>query len=926
MADLRKLKAIRAQIKGQVTRLNNFLVANRDITGEQAQARLDKLHELWLAFDENQTQIEVMKAENEEKLEEIAQQEAGEREVFEQVYYRAMDEARSIIAAAQPATRTVAQMLETGSQGNADIKLPTLKLPTFAGEYDRWMLFKDAFQSLIHGNRKLTDVQKFQYLRSTLKDEALEVISGLNTSAENYIVAWNLLKDQYENKKLIINSHLSKLLEFPTVAKDKYVALKQFVMHIRMHLKALQVLGQPTDQWDAIIIFLARGKLDYQSQRAWEEEIRQQELDHMPTIEEFLKFLSERSRTLEMLDSNIGRREATPKNNAVKKTDKRIALTTTSLTCPMCEDSHSLFNCASFLKLSPQDRFVAVKEKQLCINCLKAGHYARECKSSKCRKCSKFHNTLLHKEFEESTKKASQDSSSGKEESKEQAVVMHCVQKAEYELKNQTELEYSHKDSISHVILATAQVYIRDRQGRRQTCRALLDPGSQSHFITEELVKRLQLPCKSESAAINGIMRNITNIESSVKIQIESQNTAFKADLDCLVIPAITEQLPQVRLNKRLFGIPEDHKLADPAFDKPGPVDVLIGAGLFWKLLCIGQIRKARGHPTWQKTQLGWIVGGELIEAKGADKARSVNLLVTNQTLSEHLERFWTQKEVHETRQLNAQEIHCQDYFSKTTRRDATGRFIVRLPKNEDVTLGESKQQAERRFRALERRFRRQPSMKKDYVQFMRDYKEQGHMSLVSPDAIEGKEQCFIPHQPVLRPDSITTKIRVVFDASAKTNNDKALNDLLLAGPNLQVDLLHILLRFRTYEYVINGDIAMMFRQILVAEEDRSLQLVLWRENEEDLLETFSLNTVTYGTTCAPYLAMRCLKQLAIEEGDQFPLAQKELLTNFYMDDVLTGRDDLEEAIQLQRQLTALLAKNQFHLRKWRANDESWII
>ncbi|EZA53594.1 hypothetical protein X777_06950, partial [Ooceraea biroi] len=106
-----------------------------------------------------------------------------------------------------------------------------------------WMLFKDAFVSLIHDNRNLLDVQKFQYLRNTLKDEALQVISSLNTSVENYSIAWDLLKDHYENKKLIINSHLSKLLEFPVVTKDKYVSLKQFIMHIRTHLKALQVFS-----------------------------------------------------------------------------------------------------------------------------------------------------------------------------------------------------------------------------------------------------------------------------------------------------------------------------------------------------------------------------------------------------------------------------------------------------------------------------------------------------------------------------------------------------------------------------------------------------------------------------------------------------------------------------------------------------------
>lgn len=121
---------------------------------------------------------------------------------------------------------------------------------------------------------------------------------------------------------------------------------------------------------------------------------------------------------------------------------------------------------------------------------------------------------------------------------------------------------------------------------------------------------------------------------------------------------------------------------------------------------------------------------------------------------------------------------------------------------------------------------------------------------------------------------------------------------------------------------MITGDIAMMFRQIVVAEADRNKQLILWRKEEEDRLEIFSLNTVTSGTACVPYLAMRCLKQLAKEEDTSSPLARRALLLDFYMDDVLTGSDDLEETICLQKQLTDLLAKGQFHLRKWRSNED----
>jgi len=86
------------------------------------------------------------------------------------------------------------------------------------------------------------------------------------------------------------------------------------------------------------------------------------------------------------------------------------------------------------------------------------------------------------------------------------------------------------------------------------------------------------------------------------------------------------------------------------------------------------------------------------------------------------------------------------------------------------------------------------------------------------------------------------------------------LNDKLMIGPNLQRNLIEMMLRFRIYEYVVTADVAQMFRQILVDERDRSLQQILWRESPEEEVKLFELNTVTYGTSSAPYLAIRCLR------------------------------------------------------------------
>lgn len=231
-----------------------------------------------------------------------------------------------------------------------------------------------------------------------------------------------------------------------------------------------------------------------------------------------------------------------------------------------------------------------------------------------------IYNTLLHIEpTESSSGKFSQATAKNSEdkENKVGSVSMHCSRsKKGIQDRNKVETKESSikKGTISQVILSTVQIYVHDVQGKKQTSRILLDPGSQSHFITEELTERLQLSCRRESFTINGITQSTAKAERSTKICIEFQHLGFKTELDCLVLPHITERLSQVKINKKLLSLPADHKLADPTLDRPEKIDILIGAGLFWYLLCISQIKTAKGHSTWQKIQLDWIIGHELIK------------------------------------------------------------------------------------------------------------------------------------------------------------------------------------------------------------------------------------------------------------------------------------------------------------------------
>lgn len=119
---------------------------------------------------------------------------------------------------------------------------------------------------------------------------------------------------------------------------------------------------------------------------------------------------------------------------------------------------------------------------------------------------------------------------------------------------------------------------------------------------------------------------------------------------------------------------------------------------------------------------------------------------------------------------------------------------------------------------------------------------------------------------------------------------------------------------------MFKADVVKMFRQMWVCQPDRKYLKFFWRNDRSDKLDTYVLKTVTYGTSCAPFCATACLKQLADDEERDFPIAAVVVRKDFYMDDVLSGGDDIEEVRECQQQLTAMLQRGGMQLHKWCAN------
>ncbi|XP_062538265.1 uncharacterized protein LOC134206550 [Armigeres subalbatus] len=291
--------------------------------------------------------------------------------------------------------------------------------------------------------------------------------------------------------------------------------------------------------------------------------------------------------------------------------------------------------------------------------------------------------------------------------------------------------------------------------------------------------------------------------------------------------------------------------------------------------------------------------------------------------ISEIMRQFWEVEDLSQSTEDKTEPDACEKHFRSTHQRTSTGRYMVSLPFREDTALlADNRSAALRRFLMLERRLKKDATLKQLYSEFITEYEALGHCKEIDESNDRSSHGCYyLPHHAVIRPTSSTTKLRVVFDASAKsTPSDKSLNEVLQVGGVVQSDLFTILLRFRKHAIVFTADIAKMYRQVLVAPDHTRFQRIFWRLESSHPLRVLELLTVTYGTAAAPFLATRCLLQLCNDEGHQFPLASRIITDDCYVDDILSGAKDVEEAVVAQNQLQQLLELGGFPIHKWSSN------
>ncbi|XP_055623360.1 uncharacterized protein LOC129766789 [Toxorhynchites rutilus septentrionalis] len=825
------------------------------------------------------------------------------------------------------------------------VRLPKIDLPSFDGEIDNWIPFYDAYRSLIHNNKNLAAVDKFHYLMAALKYPVKKLLDTTNITGDNYKIAWDLLVSRYDNKRLLIKNHIASLFAIDPVRKESSNAILALVDQFERHVRILSTLGEQTERWSSLLVHMVCSRLNHNTLREWERSTACDK-EKIPTYNELITFLKDQAGILISLNSGSPA-ILSPKEKSRLSVAHAAAVSKSfsPKSCIVCNQSHRIYDCEVFKRMPLEQKQDVVRKKKLCWNCVSMKHLSRDFSSQSCRKCNEKHHSLLHPlspndrstytninsspvNIRTTNATAGSEPVPSAQLSTPTLSTSTTTSATRQPLTNALAAAQSSNTTYSTVLLSTAVVRVHGPSGKSTFVRTLLDSCSESNFITERIVQLLSLNRQKQTTVIAGMGGATVNSTHCTVATFSSIDTTYSHTLTFSILPRITNDLPARPIDISHWKLPSEVTLADPDFAKPQKIDMVIVAQLFFSLLVEGQIQvdpmSPESQPVLQRTLLGWIVSGPVSTGTAFRDSGRVAMLCTTDDLDQQLTRFWEVENCPRNRGLSKKELCCEDHFSKTTIRDKSGRFVVRLLKKENMLsqVGDSQISAFRRFQWMQRRFIKSRELKEQYSDFMTEYIALDHMApVITSEDTKNSNTYYLPHHSVLKPSSTTTKCRVVFDGSSKSSTGILLNECLMVGPTVQDSLYAIVIRFRMYEIALVADITKMYRRIWVHPDDRSLQRVYWQSKTDPDVRTYELTTETYGTACAPNLAIRCLQQLSHDHLRNEDDAAERIGKDFYVDDFLSGADNEDEAVQLYFDVKSILASAGFELRKWNSNS-----
>ena len=398
--------------------------------------------------------------------------------------------------------------------------------------------------------------------------------------------------------------------------------------------------------------------------------------------------------------------------------------------------------------------------------------------------------------------------------------------------------------------------------------------------------------------------------------------------LSLLTVPIICEPLSGASISNSVVQC--DHidglEIADSISGEDLiEIDVLVGLDQYWNFIMGKVIRGGRG-PIALYSSLGWILSGPVTSTSTTLVTHVLTVssckAESKVNLDQQLKRFWDLESLGIVQEKD--ELYDQFKLNVTF----TGeRYEVALPwKDSALWLPDNYQLSLRRLQGLLRRLRQQPELLMEYDKAIREQLSSGIVERVlDPAVVSGERVHYLPHHAVIRRDKETTKLRVVYDGSAR-GEGVSLNDCLYVGPKFNQHLFDILLRFRLSKCGFVADIEKAFLMISVGNQDRDVLRFLWVSDINEhppTIEVLRFARITFGIACSPFLLNATIKHhLETCTGNSAEVVAK-IARSLYVDDVVGGARSEAEALKKYHEYRQLLSSGGFNLRKFLCNSES---
>ena len=500
-------------------------------------------------------------------------------------------------------------------------------------------------------------------------------------------------------------------------------------------------------------------------------------------------------------------------------------------------------------------------------------------------------------------------------------------------------------------------------KGRSVIANVLLDEGSNNSNISEKLVKELKMK------SLEGPVDRVITVMGGKRVNVSSNRVKFKIspvkppkalkkhgvdentrfEVSAWTMLDVCGRSPLIDWNIKKKNFPHLKDIPLPKSGKSDQIDIVLGTD-FPGLLAVleSKVGPDIQSPVAQLTPVGWVIMGPSEKGR-CMKSKETSALSfraqefdSDDGLNELARAVWDSSEplkspwqtplspLDATGGNNARnrkfpsELHQEAYDKMEVVYNPAEKFYTaRIPWKMDgkPDLTSNRREVMRRqISTFAPNYLKKKGVEvKELLHIIEEYENKGYIRKLDPSEIT-QDSWYLPTFPVVDKKRSTTKIRLVFDAAFK-HQGKSLNSQTLTGPNLLLNFLAVLFRFRRYKYCIVSDIGEMFLQVRLDVRDQPYHRFIFQDENQEMKDYQWLRTV-FGGNSIPNISQKVLHVLCQDHGEEFPEAVDTLLNSTYMDDSCDSRDSEKEAIQTMTELRELLPLAGMHPRKWMSNSK----